>query len=111
MIREADVDGDGQINYDEFVKVRRPRSPSSARTDRARVRESDDALEVSGSAAGEYKRIGVFASCCVGRPVCLALCTSRNNTISILGACVWRRLRRVVAGNKIPSEECSMRCS
>jgi hypothetical protein len=22
MIREADVDGDGQINYDEFVKVR-----------------------------------------------------------------------------------------
>ena len=21
MIREADVDGDGQINYDEFVKV------------------------------------------------------------------------------------------
>lgn len=24
MIREADVDGDGQINYDEFVKVSRP---------------------------------------------------------------------------------------
>lgn len=23
MIREADVDGDGQINYDEFVKVRK----------------------------------------------------------------------------------------
>lgn len=22
MIREADVDGDGQINYDEFLKVR-----------------------------------------------------------------------------------------
>jgi len=22
MIREADVDGDGQINYEEFVKVR-----------------------------------------------------------------------------------------
>lgn len=22
MIREADTDGDGQINYDEFVKVR-----------------------------------------------------------------------------------------
>jgi hypothetical protein len=22
MIREADVDGDGQINYDEFVRVR-----------------------------------------------------------------------------------------
>jgi hypothetical protein len=21
MVREADVDGDGQINYDEFVKV------------------------------------------------------------------------------------------
>lgn len=25
MIREADVDGDGQINYEEFVKVRSPR--------------------------------------------------------------------------------------
>jgi len=24
MIREADADGDGQINYDEFVKVRCP---------------------------------------------------------------------------------------
>lgn len=24
MIREADADGDGQINYDEFVKVRWP---------------------------------------------------------------------------------------
>lgn len=24
MIREADVDGDGQINYDEFVKVNTP---------------------------------------------------------------------------------------
>ncbi len=23
MIREADVDGDGQVNYEEFVKVRR----------------------------------------------------------------------------------------
>ena len=22
MIREADVDGDGQVNYEEFVKVR-----------------------------------------------------------------------------------------
>ena len=27
MIREADVDGDGQVNYEEFVKVRRPRGP------------------------------------------------------------------------------------
>lgn len=26
MIREADADGDGQINYDEFVKVRWPRT-------------------------------------------------------------------------------------
>ena len=25
MIREADVDGDGQINYDEFVKSALPR--------------------------------------------------------------------------------------
>ena len=25
MIREADVDGDGQINYDEFVDMVRPR--------------------------------------------------------------------------------------
>lgn len=24
MIREADIDGDGQINYEEFVKVRSP---------------------------------------------------------------------------------------
>lgn len=24
MIREADTDGDGQINYDEFVRVRIP---------------------------------------------------------------------------------------
>ena len=24
MIREADVDGDGQVNYEEFVKVRHP---------------------------------------------------------------------------------------
>ena len=24
MIREADTDGDGQINYDEFVRVRTP---------------------------------------------------------------------------------------
>lgn len=27
MIREADTDGDGQINYDEFVRVRMPCSP------------------------------------------------------------------------------------
>ena len=26
MIREADVDGDGQVNYEEFVKVRWPTS-------------------------------------------------------------------------------------
>lgn len=25
MIREADTDGDGQINYDEFVRVRMDR--------------------------------------------------------------------------------------
>ena len=33
MIREADVDGDGQINYDEFVDVRRclPAPPPRAR--------------------------------------------------------------------------------
>jgi calmodulin len=30
MIREADVDGDGQINYEEFVKV--IALPSSVRT-------------------------------------------------------------------------------
>lgn len=30
MIREADVDGDGQINYDEFVKVRFTPPPLSA---------------------------------------------------------------------------------
>ena len=32
MIREADVDGDGQINYEEFVKV--ISLPSSVRTPR-----------------------------------------------------------------------------
>lgn len=30
MIREADVDGDGQINYDEFVKVNPLRAPLNA---------------------------------------------------------------------------------
>ena len=29
MIREADIDGDGQINYEEFVKVRRAPRPST----------------------------------------------------------------------------------
>jgi calmodulin len=27
MIREADVDGDGQVNYEEFVKVRSREPP------------------------------------------------------------------------------------
>jgi Ca2+-binding EF-hand superfamily protein len=30
MIREADVDGDGQVNYEEFVKVRGTCSSSPA---------------------------------------------------------------------------------
>ena len=30
MIREADIDGDGQINYEEFVKVVSPACPLDA---------------------------------------------------------------------------------
>jgi calmodulin len=30
MIREADVDGDGQVNYEEFVKVSSPAERSSS---------------------------------------------------------------------------------
>lgn len=33
MIREADVDGDGQINYEEFVKVRTTCGFSSCASD------------------------------------------------------------------------------
>ena len=30
MIREADVDGDGQVNYEEFVKVSVPPEPPTS---------------------------------------------------------------------------------
>ncbi|KAI0028876.1 hypothetical protein K488DRAFT_57604, partial [Vararia minispora EC-137] len=58
MIREADIDGDGQINYDEFVKVRL--LPSVLRLlslalTRART-STDDALEVS---RGRVERVQV----------------------------------------------------
>ena len=33
MIREADTDGDGQINYDEFVRVRKHASLITAADD------------------------------------------------------------------------------
>jgi hypothetical protein len=57
MIREADVDGDGQINYEEFVKVSIPRAHNLIVI--LIIPLTDDALEVKHRSITHFPRISL----------------------------------------------------